>query len=836
MSGERDIDLSGLRAAAMEGIDSLEGLSNALRQLRRRHARRSGDSPLTYREVAAKTGWALGTVGEYFSGKSLPSTDRLDILVRLLGANPAEQGMLATARDQVEERRRHSAAPAAQPPQWAVPNQLPATTRHFTGREEHLARLVQPPGGASVYAVDGMAGSGKTALAVAAARQLTEAGRYPDGTLFVDLYGYSGRQPTTPAEALEALLRGLGVPGPQIPEDPDARAGLYRTVTAQRRVLIVLDNARDEAQVRPLLPGTPTCLVLVTSRRRMAGLDDAEHLTLGVLPRREAVELFQAMARVPGDLPALEEIVELCGLLPLAVRIAATRLKTSAALDGRTLLEQLRAARDQESRDQDGGGQDQDRLRVLHDGERSVLAALEVSYRHLPPEQQQAFGALGLHPGIDFEPYATAALLGTGDGHARSLLEALEQVNLLDQRAAGRYRFHDLTRLYATSRAVPMPLDRLYDHYARTATAAMDLAYPYEADRRPAAIATPGRVPAFADRAAALAWLESEHANLVATALHAADHGRPDHAMRQAAALYRHFAVRGVTNAEHSLNQIVAELARTAGDRPVERTALIRLAWVHRLQGRYDQAEDCLVRATDIARATGDVAGEVDGLIAFGHTYFLQGAYEPAAESQLRALELSRRSGNLIGEGKALYGLGIVHRVAGRYPEATEHLTRALEIARAKGDPIGEVSVLAGLSQVRHETGDQTSAYESFHRVLDLATALGDRNWQYEAHLGIGSVERARGRLEAAGVAYQRALDLAEGLSQAGDQVRAHDGLARVELAFGRVDGARRHWRRALEILDSIRAQAAEDVSAAQIQAALDALPRAGGGLMRRAE
>src|SRR5262249_17962275 len=283
---------------------------------------------------------------------------------------------------------------------------LPAAVRYFTGRDEELARLLRLPDDARtlvVSAVDGMAGIGKTALVVLAAHRLIEAGRYPDGTLFVDLHGYSGGTPTEPAAALESLLRGLGVPGPQIPSDLDGRIGLYRSVIARRRVLIVLDNVREEEQVRPLLPGTGGSLVLITSRRRLAGLDEADHLNLDTLLPYEAASLFRVVAgpdRDSGDQDTVEELVRLCGYLPLAVRIAAARLRADRArtpLTGAQLLTTLRTE------------QQADRLNALTEGDRSVAAAFAVSYRHLPVEQQEAFAALALHPGLDHEPYAPPA-------------------------------------------------------------------------------------------------------------------------------------------------------------------------------------------------------------------------------------------------------------------------------------------------------------------------------------------------------------------------------------------------------------------------------------------
>jgi tetratricopeptide (TPR) repeat protein len=418
---------------------------------------------------------------------------------------------------------------------------------------------------------------------------------------------------------------------------------------------------------------------MVTSRRRLAGLDDADHLTLDVLPVEEAVRLFRAVVgpgRDPGGEHTVEAVVALCGLLPLAVRVAAALLRTSRSWTGPDLLDRLRDSHD--------------RLAELDDGERSVRAAFSVSFDQLPAEQQHAFAVLGLHPGVDYEPYAAAALLDTTADRAGWLLRALEQVNLLGQPVPGRYRFHDLIRAYATTLAHSRPetgrrdaLDRLYDHYAHTATAAVTLAYPYEAGhlpRPPRPATTP--TPPLPDPLAALAWLEAEHTNLLAAAGHATGH-RPEHTTHQSITLGRHLYTRGHYTAARALHDDALTAAGATGDTAAHTAALTNLGLTHYAQGRYGPAADCLAQALQAARAAGHRTGEVDALNGLGRVHGVQGRYELAA----------------------LSGLGRVHRAQGRYGPAAD----------------------------------------CFGQVLDLARETGNRNFQVEGHLGLGRTHQATG-------------------------------------------------------------------------------------------
>jgi DNA-binding SARP family transcriptional activator len=419
----------------------------------------------------------------------------------------------------------------------AAPRQLPSGVGGFTGRAVELAQLVRPEPPA-VIAIDGMAGIGKTALAVRAAHRLADT--HPDGHLVVDLHGHTqGMEPDAPAHVLDRMLRVLGIPGSAVPAGLEARAALWRTRLAGRKVLVVLDNAHSEAQVEPLLPGARGCTVLITSRRRLVGLDDVRSISLDVLPPADAITLFtrtttpDLLAAQPPDLVA--EIVELCGRLPLAIRIAAARLRHRPGWTLPYLAERLRYRHD---------------LSELTAGQRSMSAAIDLSYQDLTPDQQRMFLVLGLHPGADIDTYAAAALDHIAVPLADRLLEDLLDANLLQQDVPGRYRFHDLVRAHAaticaereTEAEQRKVLIRLFDFYAHTASTATNLLYPNEGRLDPLPSPTP--IPPFADGAGAARWLDAESANLVTTASYAARHGWVGHTVGMSAVLRRHLRTR----------------------------------------------------------------------------------------------------------------------------------------------------------------------------------------------------------------------------------------------------------------------------------------------------
>jgi tetratricopeptide (TPR) repeat protein len=649
---------------------------------------------------------------------------------------------------------------------WPRPEQLPVDPATFTGREAELAELLalvpdsRRATAVTITAVEGMGGIGKTALAVRAAHRM--AGRFPDGQVFIDLKGFSEQQaPVEPVDALGRLLGDLGVPGQQIPAEVDARAGLWRSLLARRRMLILLDNAAATGQVKPLLPGAPGCLVLVTSRRQLAGLLATHQMSLDVLPPAEAVALFAAEAG-PGRLvtqPAklVAEVVELCWRLPLAVSVAAAMLKAHPVWSVADLAGRLR---DQHQR-----------LAQLDDGTRSATAVLEVSYQQLPADQRRLYRLLGLHPGSVFDAYAAAALAGTTPAQAGRLLDRLLADRLLLEPVTGRYVFHDLVAGHAAGMASEQgepgrraAVSRLLDHYRHTATVAVDTVYPYDRDHRPRVPAPDTAVPDLPDQARAAEWLDVELPNLLATASYAAAHGWPGHTLHLSTTLRRHLNIRGHYRDAHTLHHQALTIARTLGDRTGELYALHGLGEVHRAQDRTEQATDHYQRALTIARTLGDRHGEL----------------------------------------YALAGLGGLHRAQSRHEQATDHFQRALTIARTLSDRHGELYALAGLGEVHQAQGRHEQATDRYQQALTIARTLGDRNGQFEALLGLGRVGLATGRPRTALTHHQQALQLATDLGQPGDQARAYDGLAHAHRALGQPEPASHHWQQALDTLTAL--------------------------------
>jgi tetratricopeptide (TPR) repeat protein/transcriptional regulator with XRE-family HTH domain len=802
---------------------------------------------LTQEELAAKAGLGVRTIRKLEAG--LVRTPR-PVTVRLLAD---AFGVVGTDREGFCQAAAGEPTAAREPADSSVgrdvPMQLPADVSAFTGRAEQLARLdavlaevaVQPTA-MVISALSGTAGVGKTALAVHWAHRVRD--RYPGGQLFIDLHGYTqGMEPVEPGAALERMLRALGVLGPQIPDGLDERAALYRTRLAEQRVLVVLDNAASEAQVAPLVPGAPGSLALVTSRR-LLDLDHTHALSLDVLPVPHAVTLF---VRVVGDdrvrhqsADHVADLVQLCGRLPLAIRIAAARLRSHPSWQVSHLVERLR----------DQGH----RLGELAAGQRSVIAALDLSYRDLSLDQQRVYRLLGLHPGADFDAYATAALLDSTVLDAGRLLDQLLQDHLLHEPTPGRYQFHDLIRAHAAQttggdQSAPdeprdEPLERLLDYYRQATAAAMDVAYPYESEHRPRLPGAGRLAPAMPDPAAALSWLDTELPNLLATAEYAIEHSQAVHVVHLSTILHGHLVARGryqdaetlhqqaltsASAADDQAGKLTAlnglgdthgrqgrhrqaadhhqralQIARTMGNRSGELTALTGLGDVHRRQGRYGQAAEHYRQALQIARATGHRPGELIPLYGLGAMHRLQDRHGPAAEHFQQALQVARAIGHRPGELNALIGLGDTLKHHGRYRQAAEHYQQVLQVARGTGHRPAELNALNGLGQIHELQGRYEQAAEHFEQALQIAHATGHRIGEQVALSGLGDIHRLRGRYPQAADYYQRMLDLTQESGDRNWQFEAWQGLARLRHATGDAAAAITYHQRALAIADEL--------------------------------
>ena len=743
-----------------------------------------------------------------------------------------------------------------------VPQELPPAVPGFTGRAAELETLTRIADRASsgaagtvvISAIGGTAGVGKTALAVHWAHQV--AGRFPDGQLYVNLRGYDPGQPVPAADALAGFLRSLGVPGQDIPPEEDQRAARYRSLLAGKRTLIVLDNAGSADQVRPLLPGTPACTVVVTSRDALAGLvarDGAARLDLDVLPLEEAVALLRTLirARVDAEPGAAAELAVQCCRLPLALRVAAELAARRPAVPLARLTGELA----------DLGI----RLNLLAAGGDPCTAVRTVfswSYRHLDASAARTFRLLGLHPGPDLEPYAAAALTGTTMPHARQALDVLARAHLIQPAAPGRCGMHDLLRGYARELAVTVDTDqeqhaaltRLFDHYLHTAAAAMDTLFPAERHYRPRIPrpATPG--PPLPDPATALEWLDGERAVLVTAAAHTAADGWPGHATRLATTLARYLHSGDHYPEALSVFSHALDAARRIDDRAAEARALYQIGNVDGERGRYQQAAARHGQALALFRQAGDQTGEARVLRSIGLDEMCLGRYEEAARHQQEALAIHRSIRDRLGEALALNNLGMTRRLQGRYPEAAGYHQQSLDLSREIGDREGEASALAKLGAVDLRLGRYQHAAGYFRNALAIFHEMGQASGEGdclvklgEAYLGLGRYEHAAANLEQA-LALSReigdpileayalnclgevlvqtddtekarayhaaALRLASEIGSPLDQARAHSGLARACQASGASPLARHHWQEALTRYAAIGAPEADEIRA----------------------
>ncbi|HUR07593.1 MAG TPA: tetratricopeptide repeat protein, partial [Nonomuraea sp.] len=699
----------------------------------------------------------------------------------------------AILRDDPDLRVHPSEAVVREPGRRA--NFVPYDIPDFAGRTNELDRIAGLGSGLTILTIDGMAGIGKTALAIHAAHRLSD--RYPDGQLFVDLQAHTaGHEPIEAGAALETLTRQLGVPAERIPASVTARAALWRAELAERRVVIVLDNAADTDHVRPLLPGASDSLILITSRRRLVDLDGARALSMDVLPARDGVRLFASIVgeRANAEPGAVLDVLQLCGFLPLAVRIAAARLHHRPRWTVEYLAGRLRDERR--------------RLAELSTSDRGVAAAFTLSYQHLDAERQQMFRSLGMHPGRDADAHAAAALAGVPVADAEMLLEDLLDAHVLAQHEPGRYTFHDLLREHAratasaeeTADAWHDALTRLFDHYRGTTAAAIRLLYPFGKLRRPSIPGTEPETVPFRDAVEATAWLEAERANLVAVGSHAADGDWPVHAGQLATILHPYLDGHARHADAMTLHTKALEAARRRGDKAAEAAASLDLAWVHWRQGRYEESYEICGPALDLCREIGDRLGESRAHNTLGNVCLRQHEYERADHHLEHALALSREIGNRVGEAYTLSNLGISHDRQGRYAEALDHHRRALELHRQLGSQNGAARVLDLLGQVYQRQGHHEQARDHHRRALELYRELGSRSDEAAPLNGLGEVGRSLGDPGQAVAHHSDALAIARELGNRPEEARAHEGLAYVHRDRGRIDAARDHAKQARDL------------------------------------
>jgi tetratricopeptide (TPR) repeat protein len=751
--------------------------------------------------------------------------------------------------------------------QVRVQDSLPRDLAFFTGRTTELDRLrralLPGSGGAVVSLITGMAGVGKTQLAVHAGHLLARDSPF-ERVFFVNLRGFypdSAQPPADPGAVLDGFLRLLGVPGHQIPQSLGARAEIYRERLVRIRALVVLDNAASEEQVRPLLPGAGGCRVLVTSRRRLTRLRPASQVTVDVFSAVEA-QAFLAAATSPVsiglDPRAAARIAQRCGYLPLALGLLSGHIR---GIPGWTLTDHA------------------DRLDERHHHrlpDTGVESAFALSYSQLPAGRQRLLRLTALHPAEDFDVHAAAAL-ADGDLPGTQLhLDQLCRDHLLQQSAPGRFTFHDLVRAYAAGRAGDADpptvrraaMTRLFDYYLGASAAAMDVLHPAEADRRPRIPPPATPPPAMPDLETARRWLDSERPALIAVAGYTANQGWPTHTMRLSTVLFRYLDGGHYADAV-TVHRHAHDVARRAGDRSEQAWALYslgavdlqtsryepatrqftealilfrqigdrggqarvlgNLGVVEQRLGRYESARTHFGRALTLYRRAGDRIGEARALVSLGDVEMGVGQHGLAADHIRQALVLHRQAGYLLGEAYALYSLGDIETRQGRYAAAVNHLGRSLTLLRQTGDQAGEAWVLNSLGAV-HMRLDQPDVATTHHRrALDILDRIGQRDGTAMALNGLGEAAHAAGRPGGAVSHFTAALAISIDIGSREQEARAHAGLGRVNHTLAEYVRARDHCERALAIYLDLAMPEAD-----QVRAALNSMAGAGAfGVVR---
>ncbi|WP_323185151.1 BTAD domain-containing putative transcriptional regulator [Streptomyces sp. NBC_01214] len=726
-----------------------------------------------------------------------------------------------------------------------APCTLPYDLPDFTGRAKELAELfdyVQDEGRggeryARIVAIDGMGGMGKTTLAVRAAHRL--AGGYPDGQLHIDLHGFTpGREPVTPTAALDGLLRTLGTPGDRIPEDLEGRTALWRSKLDGRRMLLLFDNAVDAAQIRPLLPASPGCLALITSRGRLLDLDGVEWVSIGMMEPEDSTSLMAetlGTTRVAAEPAASAELAELCGHLPLALRIATARLRNRPRWTVRYLVERLR--------------DEKRRMDELSSGERSVAATLRLSYLAMDEEYRTAFRILSLYPCAGTDVHSAAALLGTTVRDAEDALEFLLDVHLVQQPDIGLYTFHDLVRSFAQSLRGPATADddaaaveRLLGYYLTTSDAACEVLFPSR-ERRPTGIPPyRGERPALRDTEQALSWFDREQAGLLAAVslaercghdryaaclsrnvgFHLHTHGQLDefwsvgHLAVAAARRLDDPALLGISLAnlgaacwklgrfEEGLE--VAREARAtavrAGDRHTEANSESTIGLLMSMLGRYKEALPLVERSVSMAQELGNPRAESESLTILSTLYERWGRFPEAAEVARRAIEIDRDLGYRSNEIVALTDLAFAQVGLGEFVDADASLKRARDLCDETRSP-GDVALVLALSaQVAHERGNVLQARAFAERSLVLGRTSGAPIRLARVENVLGQLHLRWGEHEVALALHGHAHKIAAPMSFRAEEASALMGLALAAEALGDAAAAAGHWAAAEELSD----------------------------------
>ncbi|HEX6528011.1 MAG TPA: tetratricopeptide repeat protein [Streptosporangiaceae bacterium] len=679
-----------------------------------------------------------------------------------------------------------------------LPNSLPRDNPDFTGRVGELNKLFglidskSAQSTVTVVAISGMAGVGKSAFATHAAHLLSS--RYPH-VYYLGLHAHDPiEEPVDPASGLGILLRTLGVPPERIPSTCEERATLWRTQLANRRALIVLDDASDAEQIRPLLPGTAGCLVLVTCRRRMLELSGTFWLPLDVLRSDDAASLFTHVVGVDRalDIGAIGQVVRLCDYLPLAIHLAGSRFRNHPSWTISDLAARLMRSRLSEFRAEDRG----------------VAASLDLSYRYLTSGQQRLLRQLALHPGAEFSVYAAAAAVG-GDGSLAGTelaLDALLDHHLLEEPEPGRFRFHDLIREYAWHRAYiddqeserRHTLHRIFDYYLCIAEQAADAVYPFRRRMNAKVVYRPAVRPPLIKRSDFRKWVEAERANILSIVHYAAKNGGPQHLGQLAHMLTQFLDTWGYWEDAAALHRLAIRAWRESGDIRGEARALTDLCFALGRTGRYAEALQCAHNALAQFRTQGDRIGEADALDRMGLILFQSSRYHEALSCHEEALAIRHSVNDQRGEAASLgYGAMSLSRT-GKYEDALRRTSKALAIYTEIGDLRGEGYSLNNMADVLQRLGFYDEALDRYRQALFISQDVGDRQGEAIVSNNIGDVCQHTGRYDESLSYYRRALTIYREIGDRRSEAYALNCIGEAFQRSGYYDEALIHHQKAL--------------------------------------
>ncbi len=660
-------------------------------------------------------------------------------------------GLDSPAREQFEAAARRGAIPGGGPGASGTataPRMLPRDITSFTGRQQELQELVDAAAAAAelggvvgVYAIGGMAGIGKTALAVHAAHRMLA--QFPDGQLFADLRGYSaGQVPAEPAEILDMFLRRLGVDAAELPNSIDERSGLLRDRLASKRVLMVLDNVATESQVRALLPGTGPSLVVITSRGSLAGLEGVQRIALGILPADQATMLLASLVgqkRAAAEPETLRQVGDFCGCLPLALRIVGQNL---AARPSWTVARLARMLTDE-----------QNRLEVLTAGDREVRSAFMVSYRQLPETDARVFRLLGLHPGPDFDVAAAASLTGIDIPTAELVLDRLALAHLVIESASGRFGMHDLLRLCAhqicrdeeNEASRDAALRQLVSHFSRVAQS-LDASLRLQ------------QRPATADGRQALGIFEIERRNLLPILQLAAGQGWHEQVLQLSDSMAESLTLLRQQEDLLWLSEIALSAARKTRNTAATTTALRWRGTAYAGLRRFNEAITCFQDALAICQETGDRNGEGRILNNLGSAHQEMRQFENAIAWYKDALAICKETDDRLGQGRTLSNLGLAHSELRRFDEAITCHQEALAIRQEAGDRLGQGRTLSNLGLAHSGLEHFDEAITCHQEALAIFRQAGDKYAEGHVLANLGVAYSGKRQFEQAIAYYQNAL------------------------------------------------------------------------------